>query len=109
MNENLNPETPKPAKLKNCIVCKEELFSVFAATFTEDNQTQPQGGVSFRGSGAYGSGFDYDPNYTPYDESPEFVINICDECLTTAIKAEEVLVHTKEVKVVHNYKNAKLT
>lgn len=83
-------------QIKSCIVCKKGLTSVFSGSDTkETNYIQPDGGVSFNGSGGYGSSFDY---------SPDYVVNICDGCLKAAIEADEVLVHSKET--THSYKPA---
>jgi hypothetical protein len=83
-----NYNAPKP--IKPCIACKKELTSVFPST-TEalsSEYVQPDSGVSFSGYGGYGSVFD------DIDNDCEYVVNICDECLTSAIKNNEVLLRT---------------
>ena len=83
MMTNFNP----PKLIKPCIVCKEELTSIFtsSAEGLSSEDVQPNGGVSFSGCGAYGSSFD------DMDNNSTYVLNICDECLTIAINNNEVL------------------
>ena len=83
---------PLPASsMPPCIVCKKELDSPFSETSGNAYLNQPNGAVNFLGSGAYGSGFDL---------SPDFSINVCDDCLRTAIANNEVQVRVRERPVI---------
>jgi len=82
--------------IKPCVVCKKDLKSIFPKEHENDSSyIQPHGGITFFGYGSYGSS---------HDESPEYVVNICDECMTDIINAKETLVHkTQKVQVQHMY------
>lgn len=75
-----------------CLKCEKVLESVLLDN--EDDVLMLKDAVSFSGHGTYGSG---------YDESPLFVINICDDCLTDAINKQNVLELQKTVVETRKY------
>lgn len=92
---------PKPVVkiIKPCIVCKKSLRSLFPEKLDEnsDGYIQPMSAVNFFGAGTYGSDFDL---------SPEYVVNVCDDCLKDLIKEGHVLVHRVEEKATHTFTDA---
>lgn len=75
-----------------CLKCERKLQSMFEDD--EDNHLMLKDALSFSGHGTYGS---------RYDESPLFVINICDECFTDAINKQNVLQLKKTVVETRKY------
>lgn len=68
--KQIEKEEKKMMNTMKCIVCRKELKPLFG----EDNVfIQPLGGVEFSGTAVYGS---------KHDLEPEFVVVICDECIT---------------------------
>lgn len=75
-----------------CLKCEKSLESVLLNN--EDDVLMLKDAVSFSGHGTYGSS---------YDESPLFVINICDDCLTDAINKQNVLELKKTIVETRKY------
>lgn len=77
-----------PGAALPCIVCKKELDNVHA-----DNQ--PYKGLAFNTHGHYGSTI-FDP-FPGDKERTWLVVNICDDCVTTAAKAGHVLEYVSPI------------
>ena len=83
-----------------CIVCGKELEHVFKTKRHQSSPNQPSGGTTFSSHGHYGSTV-WDPMSMDGLETLE--INICDECLLAAGRAQRVL-HVDRIRHPDTYK-----
>ena len=83
--------TDKPSSLP-CIVCKK----VLEDTFNEQKHNQPYAGTIFVTHGHYGSTF-----FDPMDGS-KIEINVCDDCLSAALKADLIRGALEETSGYHD-------
>ena len=67
-----------------CIICAQELEPVMSGNDTN----QPDGGTNFTSPGHYGSAYDL------MNGNQKLTINICDECLSKAVKRQMVGLET---------------